>query len=378
MKTLKSSLQAITLLVLLTCFCTLPGSCDYTSAITFAEFITDAERPCPVPEKIRGITLGIIEDNRLHVNGYGSPECMWAIEEIAVLEAQWVTITPYIAMMSCEDTRVIPYFEFPREKMEAMVVEAIRQARSAGLKVFLVPHVYPWDWCWRGHLRPGGTEMGTEKGWGEWFDSYGSYMQDLAVLAAEENVDMLSIGVEFKSASSRFGYRFATIAEELRSFYPGKLTYCANWNEAEEVPFWDHLDYIGINAFYPMSESGGYDPEEILLSAGNIAGRLRFLSEVHDKPVIYTEVGFKALKGALKEPWIWPENIENPVVDDDIQAVLFDITFYTLWGEPWFDGLFVWRYMSDPSDYSQEAPYGYPPRLKPAEKIIESWFRCGI
>ena len=353
-------------------------SCDREPAISFAPYETPVERPCEKTEKIRGIGLGMIEDNRLPVNGYGSEQSAWAIEEIAGLGAEWVTITPYATMIDCEDTKIFPFFEFPPEKAKTMAVGAIRQAKKEGMKVFVAPHVYPWDWCWRGELRPGGGETGTQEGWDAWFASYRAYLMDMAHMAADEDADMLSIGLELKSASNRFGHRFAAMAEEIRTFFPGKLTYCANWDEAPDVAFWQHLDYIGVNAFYPMSDTGSADPEEIINVAQRIALELEELSQVYGKQVIFTEVGFKALRGALKEPWIWPEYVENPVVDNEIQALLFDITFWNLWDREWFGGLFVWRYMSDPSDYSQEPPFGYPPRLKPAEPIIQTWFECGI
>lgn len=373
-----TSRRSVLLIAAALCSCTSRGDGEYYGpAIELAAYEADVRRPCERPDKIRGVTLGIIEDNRLPVYGYGSPQCMWAIEEIAGLGADWVAVTPYITMIDCSDARIIPYFELPRSRMEEMLAGAIRQSKSMGLKVFLVPHIYTWTWCWRGHLRPGGGTRGTKEGWDTWFDSYRGYMMELAALAAREEVDMLSIGVELQSATHRFGHRFATLAGEVRSAYPGKLTYCANWNEVQDVPFWGSLDYIGVNAFYPMSETGSDDPEEILRIAGTIAESLETLSDTHRRPVIFTEVGFKALEGALKEPWIWPEHVKDPVVDDEIQALLYDITFYTLWGQDWFHGLFVWRYMSDPSDYSQEAPYGYPPRLKPAEKVIDAWFHCG-
>ena len=39
-------------------------------------------------------------------------------------------------------------------------------------------------------------------------------------------------------------------------------------------------------------------------------------------------------------------------------------------GERWFVGAFVWRYYADPMDASQEAPWGFSPRLREAEGVL--------
>ena len=40
-----------------------------------------------------------------------------------------------------------------------------------------------------------------------------------------------------------------------RAVYKGKLTYAANWDgEFEEVAFWDALDVIGVQAYFPLTE----------------------------------------------------------------------------------------------------------------------------
>jgi len=370
--------RARSLPLLLACALLAPRAAGGGGGVPFPAFSRAVDRPCDRPDRIRGVTLGIIEDNRLPVEGYGSPKSAWALEEIAALGAEWVSVTPYGTMISCDDAQVIPYFEFPRERMERQVVDTIAQAKERGLKVFLIPHVYPWDWCWRGYLRPGGGPSGTHEGWEAWFASYREFILAWARIAAAGGVDMMSIGVEFKSASSRFPDRFATLAGEVRAVFPGLLTYSANWDEVQDVPFWDHLDYIGLNSFYPMADGPTASPREMAARAAGIAGGLEFVARSYGKPVLFTEVGFKALRGALREPWIWPEHVVNGEVDEPLQALLFDITFSTFWGKDWFAGLFVWRYLSDPSDYSQEYPYGYATRLKPAEKVIETWFDCGI
>jgi hypothetical protein len=39
----------------------------------------------------------------------------------------------------------------------------------------------------------------------------------------------------------------------IRKIYSGKLTYAANWDDFDKVP-WNQLDYIGIDAL-PLSEA---------------------------------------------------------------------------------------------------------------------------
>jgi homoserine trans-succinylase len=34
-----------------------------------------------------------------------------------------------------------------------------------------------------------------------------------------------------------------------------KLTYAANWDDFDKVPFWNELDYIGIDAYFPLSDA---------------------------------------------------------------------------------------------------------------------------
>ena len=327
--------------------------------------------------RIRGITLGMIEDNRWSIRGYGTPGSDWALREIAGLGADWTSITPYATMISRDDVEVIPWFEHSREDLEEEIRVTIRQAHAIGLRVLLIPHVYPWDWSWRGQLNPGGGPSGTPEGWDRWFASYREYLLSWARVAAEEGVEMMSIGVEFKSASWIHRDRFALLADEVRETYGGLLVYSANWDEVEDVGFWSHVDVIGLNAFYPVSEKRRPDPEDMLATSAAFADSLAYLSRIHGKPIVFTEVGFKSYRDTYREPWVWPEDMGDVPPDDAMQALLFDVTFATYWDEEWFGGLFVWKFLADPADDSQEPPFGFSPRLKPAQDVIEGWFRYG-
>jgi hypothetical protein len=330
-----------------------------------------------IGERMRGITLGMIEDNRYTIKGYGTPGSRWALEEIASLGANWTSITPYATMISRDDVAIVPYFEYPPDELERRVRATIRQAHDEGLSVLLIPHVYPWDWSWRGELNPGGGRGGTAVGWQRWFDSYERYMLGWAEVAEQEHVEMLSIGVELKTASWRHRDRFVVLAERIRERYGGLLVYSANWDEVEQVGFWHAVDVIGLNAFYPLSELDHPDPDDMMRNALAFGDTLEMLSGVYDKPVVFTEVGFKALADTYREPWIWPEDLGDVPADERMQALLFDVTFAAYWPRSWFGGLFVWKFLADPADDTQEPPFGFSPRLKPAQYVIESWFEHG-
>ena len=46
------------------------------------------------------------------------------------------------------------------------------------------------------------------------------------------------------------------IIATVRRYFEGTLTYAANWTDYEKVPFWDALDVIGIQAYFPLLEDG--------------------------------------------------------------------------------------------------------------------------
>jgi hypothetical protein len=41
------------------------------------------------------------------------------------------------------------------------------------------------------------------------------------------------------------------------------LTYAANWDKYDQVSFWDELDFIGIQAYFPLTDQTNPSAEEI-------------------------------------------------------------------------------------------------------------------
>jgi hypothetical protein len=92
---------------------------------------------------------------------------------------------------------------------------------------------------------------------------------------------------------------------------------------------------------------------------------LRGVSRLTDRPVLFTEVGYRSATTAAFQPWLWPQNDESPT-DDALQARLYDAFFAEAWPQPWMLGAFVWKVHVD----GEPRPTGFTPMDKPAEAIL--------
>jgi hypothetical protein len=319
--------------------------------------------------QIRGVTLAPIEDGRLGPVGYGSERCAIAVSEIAALGATWISLTPFGRMEDLRSVDIEPDFEIPVERNEELIRTTAAMAARAGARVAIIPHVYVMSGEWRGEIDPG-----SEEAWAAWFAAYTAFVLRFAALAEEVGADLFSIGVEFKSSTNWREREWRTLIAAVRRAYSGPLTYSANWDEVEEVPFWDALDAIGVNAFWPLAERPGDGYAAMRAAARRIADDLEGLSLYHDRPVLFTEMGVKSARDSALAPWEWPEHCGALVYDEAYQADAYDAVLAELAPEPWFAGLFVWKYFSDPYDETQEIRAGFSPRDKLAERALARWF----
>jgi hypothetical protein len=328
-----------------------------------------AWRRSPAPA-IRGITIGPIESS-LHPNrGYGTVACARALREARRMGANWVSLTPFGRVFDLKPTGIDLSFEAPFVDNKLAVSRAVAQAHAEGLRVLLVPHLWVETGQWRGEIDPG-----DETGWERWSQSYSRFLLTWAHVARDAGVDMLAVGVELKSAvTTTHAVRFAETLHEVRSVYPGLLTYAGNWDDIEQTVILGQLDLIGVNAFYPLSDNPGAGREELMRGARQVSYRVKKLARDWHKPVLFTEFGYTTRTDPAVRPWEWPEHLEHVLVDEAAQAEAYEALLAAMISEPWFAGLFVWRVYADPEDVSQEAEWGFSPRGKLAELVLRDAF----
>jgi hypothetical protein len=164
------------------------------------------------------------------------------------------------------------------------------------------------------------------------------------------------------------------LISDVRKVFKGFVTYSSNWDEVDGVLFWDRLDAIGINAFYPLSERSAASYDDYAENAGRALDASHELAEMLGVPVLLVEIGYTARKDSAVEPWLWPDGMQQVPVDEWEQARALSAIAGAAASRPWIAGLFVWRYYANLDDVSQEAPWGFSPHGKLAEAVLRAIF----
>lgn len=229
----------------------------------------------------------------------------------------------------------------------------IEEAHRLGLKVLVKPHLESGrDFDWRGDIR-----FETEAQWDRFFTSYSRWIVTLA--AFSEGADAFAVGTEL-GGTAHHERRWRSIIEAVRRVYPGSLTYAANWDAFERVGFWDALDTIGIQAYFPVIEQApadGTTPPQSALDRGwrDIMRRVAAFSKQVGRPVVFTEAGYNNSPTAAHRPWDW----ETGGDAEELQVRCMIAALRAIATEPAVRGAFLWKwYPGDriPRDFAMAAP----------------------
>ncbi len=284
---------------------------------------------------------------------------------LQALHADWISQTPfgYCRAQGAPEIRFSGARGYWGERDEGLR-ETARLARRRGLRTLLKPHLWVRGGAWIGDLA-----MRSEADWRAFFESYQAFILHYAALAEREGFEALAVGTELRHASGREGDWRRLIAR-VREVYSGPLTYCAAWNEAEQVRFWDALDFVGVQAYYPLRGDPHGGEAELRASWDELAPRLEALARASGRRVVLTEVGYKSLSGSLARPWEWGT---DGAVDFALQRAAFEALFDALWERPWFGGTFVWKWHPDLAPDAPpegERARDFTPQGKPALRVI--------
>jgi hypothetical protein len=295
-----------------------------------------------------------------------------SLDPLPALGADWISQTPFGWSRSLHDPEVVlaPGRGLWGET-DAGLIATTRWAHERGLKTLLKPHLWVRGGAWVGEI-----EMRSEADWRRFFASYEGFLLHYARLAEGQSMEALAVGTELPRASRRSADWRRLIAR-VRGVYRGRLTYCANWHEAEAVAFWDALDFVGVQAYYPLRIQGPPTPAAIRGAWIPIVTQLEALHARTGKPIVFTEVGYKSLAGSLAQPWLWDT---RGLRDDALQRDAYAAMFESVWAKPWFGGTFIWKWHPDigaPVSPPVSLERDFTPQGKPALRVIRGYYSGG-
>lgn len=163
------------------------------------------------------------------------------------------------------------------------------------------------------------------------------------------------------SAIKSTTYRDYQGQQQTGGAYQGKLIYGAYWGSDEKAPtefehisWWDAVDFIGVDAGFPLTSNVADAPVSTLKDAwngkqddldlagqGNIVSRLLAVYNAVKHPLIFTSAGYESAPGANNTPGATPPTARDDLEQkNDMEALL---RTFSQDATPWFAGV-IWSF----------------------------------
>jgi hypothetical protein len=290
------------------------------------------------------------------------------VEQVKRVNASWIAVIPYAFMEN--NSSVVEYNcekNWWGDKPDGLR-KTIEYAKQHQLKVVLKPHFWIDGKGWAGELK-----MSDQK-WRKWEINYSRFVLEMAKLAELQKLEMLCIGTELKSATVNRSEFWRTLIASVRRVYSGELIYAANWDNYQNIPFWKDLDYIGIDAYFPLSPKQTPAVSELLRAWQPVKYQLNKFSDSLNLQIVFTEMGYRSIHKAAWNQWEIESVSELKDVNLKAQQNGYTALFESFWKEHWFAGGFIWKWEHPDKDAGGEKDSDYTPQNKPVEQIIKKWY----
>ena len=309
-------------------------------------------------EKINGVSFVASRDsiNQKH------------IEPIINISANYAAIMPFGFIRDLEHPEII--FNTDRQwfgETEKGSKQYINTLKQKGIKTMMKPQI----WVWRGEFT-GFIKMNSEEEWLQLEETYTNFILQYAKVAEETHTELFCIGTELENFVAHRPDFWINLIVKIRAVYKGKLTYAANWNEYTKTPFWDQLDFIGIDAYFPLSDVQTPSLEDCKAGWQKHKSEIKTYSEKFNKPILFTEFGYRSVDYTAKAPWV--SDVEMVDVNMEAQVNATHAIFDEFWNKDWFAGGFIWKWHHDYEHVGGEIDTQFTPQNKPAEDIVRKYF----
>lgn len=313
-------------------------------------------------------------------NAYANDAIKSELQKMPSMGTNYVSLTVYFDMKNYTSNSL--YYAAYNPTKDS-IRQFIRNAHNLGLNVMFKPHVSCEDGRWSGRIYP------TD--WDAWFVSYRALLNEYAQLAQEERVEIFSVGNELSSSTgsdenppypheSNFntGNWLETI-RQVKEICFGNLTYAAHvWQVLDDSFPYYALDYIGVNAYFDISQSLNDTVNTIVKNweagSSNVGRSIVYsdwkqtlvdLSTKYNKKVLFTEVAYYDLFADVYTTF-------PSAQEQQWQANCYEALFEVWHNSPIISGIFWWEWCAPSRAFSWI--YNMGPQDKLAENTVAQWF----
>lgn len=250
------------------------------------------------------------------------------------------------------------------------VMEAIQTAHAEGMRVMLKPQLWS-DTEWIGHL-----SFDTELDWITFEKSYFDFIMGWVQIAISLDVEMFCVGTEIAIFAKERPQYWRNLIADIRQIYGGKLTYASNWDDYMDISFWDALDFIGVDAYFPLLEDKTPTVCNLIKAWEPYKNELSTYTAQWNKPILFTEFGYLSVDGCAYNTWELEAQIPNLTLNEMAQANAIQALVETFAPETWWEGGFQWKWYADvlsaicESDISKD----YTPEGKMTSDILKQLY----
>ena len=290
------------------------------------------------------------------------------VQPLTTINANYAAVMPFGFIRNVKEPEVLYNSE---RQWFGETVEGVKQyvdlLQKNDVQVMLKPQIWISHGEYTGHLK-----MNSEKDWNTLESSYRNFILEFARLAEEKNIPLFCIGTELEQFIVQRPTFWDQLIAEIKEIYSGKLTYAANWDEYTRVPFWSEMDFIGVDAYFPISEEKTPTQNQAQQGWKPWKKELQGISEKYNKPILFTEFGYRNVDFAGKEPW--HSGREQKSINNDAQGNLLEALFEEVWQESWMAGGFLWKWHLDYERAGGDENNQFTTQNKPAQLIVQYYY----
>lgn len=242
---------------------------------------------------------------------------------------------------------------------DSVLSEIIQTTLQEGFRVILKPHIDLENGKPRYLIEPSDKE--------KWLIFYMNIIQRYIMLSNKYGLSHIVIGTEIDKIADSPG--FIEMIEQIRLIYKGSLIYSASFDHFLSADLWQHIDIIGINAYYNLCNNQHCTKSELTESWNYWLTIINNFASGKGKPVFITECGFYSREGCGINPGNWSSGGD---ASPDEQANSYEALLCQAAAFTNIKGIFWWQWeLNNPwNDNTSD----YTPKDKPAEDVIKKYW----